>query len=153
MTVVLAVAASLTIAAVVVLTAALTRTPPHTPPRPVPPTPRPSRRALALASAGRYIDLLEEGQLRQVGDPAPDPGNGDALTVLAADPYGIITGPDGRVLLVENAPTGHGGRTVHAIPVPPDTPDPITAAAWTYDDEHHPVRTTPALYAALARRT
>jgi hypothetical protein len=129
----------------------------RTRPRPAPPTvPAPATVGLAggrrLAAAGRYVDMIQAGVLLTV-DHADDPGNGDALAVLTADPLGVLTDPDGRVLLVENAPTGHGTRTIHAIPVPPRLTDPIEAAAWTYDDEAHPVRVDPITYLRLARRT
>lgn len=103
--------------------------------------------AASLARAGHYDVMIRERMLVELGF-SHDPGNPGALLQLVADPYGVLPGsaPGGRVLLARNAPTGHGERTVHAIPVPPDITDPLAAAAWTYD--------VPAAdYARLARRT
>jgi hypothetical protein len=82
-----------------------------------------------------------------------DPGNpvGSRLVLVEH-----ITGAFGhcRILLAVNgSPNPDGTFDLVAIPVPAGFDDALAAAAWTYDDPDHPVATTPAAYAAMARRT
>ncbi len=71
---------------------------------------------------------------------------------LAEHPAGAFG--DVRVLLAVDATPGPDGRhhTV-AVPIPAHLSDPVAAAAWTYDDPTHPLRTTRATYTSLTRRT
>jgi hypothetical protein len=54
---------------------------------------------------------------------------------------------------VNATPDPDGMHELVSLRVPRRFTDPLTAVAWTYDDETHPVRCTPALYARLSRRT
>lgn len=110
--------------------------------------------AQADAKAGRWGPLIAGGWLHKVSTIAPDPGNPGQVFAVFTDPHGLAGHPGGRVLIAaDGTPDTDGHRRLHAVPVPPDLADPLEAAAWTYDDPTHPVRCTPAVYAALARRT
>lgn len=105
-------------------------------------TARLADRARTLAAAHDYWRMHTERLLVDVAPPAPDPGNPGATLRLVEDPHGAITIPRGRLLLAVNPATG----LPVAVEVPPDTADPLAAAAWTYD-------TDPDTYRGLARRT
>lgn len=110
-------------------------------------------RVWAQAEQVGWIRLLAEGVLRPVCEPRADPGNPLGTRLVLAE---HVTGAFGdcRVLLAVNpSPGPDGAHGLVAIPVPADLADPLQAAAWTYADPHHPVETTPAGYAATARRT
>lgn len=100
--------------------------------------------AHANALIHAYDRMLMRRLLTPIGLPAPDPGNPGATLRLVEDPYGAITEPGGRVLLVKNPPDGPHATT--ALPVPPHITDPVTAAAWTYSVDRD-------TYLQLARRT
>jgi hypothetical protein len=107
--------------------------------------PRPPRRPAPPVrySGDDYDALVAVGLLDLTCPPCPDPGNPGHDLRLTVDRLGVL-GDKGRLILLARDPAQEG-RAV-AIPVPPGTPDPLTAAAWTYD-------TTPDVYADLARRT
>jgi hypothetical protein len=118
-------------------------------------SPQAARKAAqADAKAGRWEPLIRGGWLHKISTSAPDPGNPGQVIAVFTDPHGLAGQPGGRVLIAaDGTPDADGHRRLHAVPVPPDIRDPLEAAAWTYDDPTHPVRCTPAVYAALARRT
>jgi hypothetical protein len=122
------------------------------------PTPRPLtgpawERAWEQAEQIGWDRLVAAGVLQLVGSPAVDPGNPLGSRLVLVEHVAGALG-DVRILLAINAAPGPDGRhDLVALPVPPDTADPLTAAAWTYDDPDHPVRTTRADYARLTRRT
>lgn len=102
------------------------------------------RDAHSLAAARAYEAMLTRRLLEPVAPPAPDPGNPGAQLRLARDVYGAVTEPRGLLLLVQNPPDGLYAPL--ALPVPPGSDDPVTAAAWTYDVPRD-------TYLQLARRT
>jgi hypothetical protein len=112
---------------------------------------RPTAAARAAAVQVGWQQLLLAGQLQLVCAPVADPGNDGRWLVLAEDPTGALG--DVRVLVgIDGSPQADGTHTVHARVVPGWLADPIAAAAWTYDDPSHPLRTTAAVYAGLAVR-
>jgi hypothetical protein len=113
------------------------------------------RAARALAGRGKWEPLVRAGWLPRVGPAVADPGNPGQRLALVTDPHGLRGhGPGARLLIAVNATPGPDGtRTAHALPVPAHFTDPVAAAAWTYDDPDHPVRTTRSVYATLTRRT
>lgn len=109
----------------------------------------------ARRAAGRrqWAGLARAGWLPVIATAA-DPGNPGRVLRLCRDPHGLAGRAGGRVLLAVNGSASPDGtHTTHALPVPAHLGDPLTAAAWTYDDPDDPVRCTPATYAALTRRT
>lgn len=121
----------------------------HRRPRPAAVDPDVERAVVELAG---WDLLLAAGRLAVVSGPIPDPGNPAGLLVLVDDRTGRL-GPV-RVLLAINAtPEPDGRRRLVALYVPHQIADALAAAAWTYDDDTHPIRVTPALYATTARRT
>jgi hypothetical protein len=109
-------------------------------------------RVWAAAEQAGWLRLLAEGVLRPVSRRL-DPGNPLGTRLVLAEHVAGGFG-DVRVLLAVNAcPGPDGAHELVAIPVPAGFDDALAAAAWTYDDPHHPVATTPAGYAGLARRT
>jgi hypothetical protein len=112
---------------------------------------RPTVAARATAEQVGWRQLLLAGQLAPVTPAVADPGNPGHWLVLAADPTGALG--DVRVLVgIDGSPSSDGSHTVHARVVPGWLDDPYAAAAWTYDDPTHPLRTTAAVYADLAVR-
>jgi hypothetical protein len=112
---------------------------------------RPTAAARAEAERVGWQQLLLAGRLEPVGAPVADPGNSGHWLVLAADPTGSLG--DVRVLIgADGSPEADGARTIHGVVVPGYFTDPIAAAAWTYDDPTHPLRTTAAVYADTALR-
>lgn len=112
---------------------------------------RPTAAARAAAEQTGWQQLLLSGRLEPVGAPVADPGNPGHWLVLACDPTGSLG--DVRVLIgADGTPEKDGSRTVHGVVVPGHFTDPIAAAAWTYDDPTHPLRTTAGDYADLAVR-
>ena len=119
-----------------------------------------------LARAGRWA--LDD--LRRIGGPdlivtsvplvRPTPRPWRSITV--ADPGNptcrlyledsTLTG-DRELVCVNATPEADGSHIQIRIPVDPRLTDPYAAAAWTYDDPAHPVRTTRDAYIALERRT
>ena len=93
-------------------------------------------------------ECIASGALVRVTGVVDDPGNPAGALALAQHRIG------GRVLLAVNAtPEPDGSHRLVTVPVPTHLRDPLSAAAWTYDDETHPVRCTPLMYAHLTRRT
>jgi hypothetical protein len=110
-------------------------------------------RVWAQAEQVGWGRLVAAGVLRPVAAPTLDPGNPVGTRLLLVE---HITGAFGecRVLLAVNgSPNADGQHDPVAIPVPPHFTDPLAAAAWTYDDPHHPLATTRAAYARLAHRS
>jgi hypothetical protein len=108
--------------------------------------------ARAVADLVGWDYLLTTGRLRIVADPIPDPGNRAGLLALVEDRQRLL-GPV-RVLLAINAtPEPNGRHRLVALLVPDWIPDPLTAVAWTYGDDDHPLPLTPAGYTHLTRRT
>jgi hypothetical protein len=94
------------------------------------------------------IEELGSGALARVSPVVDDPGNPAGALALFNHRMG------GRSLIAANAtPLPDGTHELVSLRVPRKFTDPLTAVAWTYDDETHPVRCTPALYARLSRRT
>lgn len=90
--------------------------------------------------------FIAEGNLAQVGETVPDPGNPGGDLALYDVPYSLFAEPV-RVLLCLNGTTERDGtRRRYGLTVPRHFADPVAAAAWTYD---WPVET----YRRLARRT
>jgi hypothetical protein len=107
----------------------------------------------AQAERVGWARLVAAGVLRPVAAPAIDPGNPVGARLVLVEHIGGAFG-DCRVLLALNpCPDRDGVHELVAIPVPPHFTDAIAAAAWTYDDPDHPVRTTRSTYARLTRRT
>ena len=91
---------------------------------------------------------IASGVLQRVSPVVDDPGNPAGALALCRHRMG------GRSLLAVNGtPDPDGTHRLVSIRVPTRLRDPLSAVAWTYDDETHPVRCTPALYARLSRRT
>jgi hypothetical protein len=102
----------------------------------------------------RWRVLLDRGDLVPVPGAGlvADPGNPGWELLLAEDRTGSLPGV--RVLLALNAAlTADGVREVVGLLVPDHFTDPLAAAAWTYDDPTHPLRTTREAYAATVVRT
>jgi hypothetical protein len=77
--------------------------------------------------------FVAEAGLRQVGDTVPDPGNPGHYLQLFDVPEQVYDEPV-RVLLCDNAtPERDGTRRRFGLTVPADCPDPVAAAAWTFD--------------------
>lgn len=108
--------------------------------------------ARAVAELLGWDYLLTTGRLRVIAGPVADPGNPAGVLILLEDrshAFGHV-----RILLAINAtPEPDGRRRLVGLYVPADMTDPVRAAAWTYDDEDHPIRTTATVYAAINRRT
>jgi len=107
-------------------------------------------------------DLIETGWdrfvvdagLSRVGEPVSDPGNPGHELALYDVPQRIYGDADVRVLLCTNGTVERDGtRRRFGLAVPADMPDPLTAAAWGYQDPDHPVQLTPEMYTGIARRT
>jgi hypothetical protein len=91
---------------------------------------------------------LRSGALARVSGVVVDPGNPGQVMTLAQHRIG------GLVLVAANGtPEPDGAHRLISVPVPTELRDPLSAAAWTYDDPTHPVRCTPLMYAHLTRRT
>ncbi len=115
--------------------------------------PSPARVAAARAEAEvtGWQQLLVQGRLQPVTAPVADPGNPGRWLTLAEDPTGALG--EVRVLVgVDGSPQADGQHGVHGVVVPSHLTHPIAAAAWTYDDPTHPLRTTAAAYADMAVR-
>lgn len=109
-------------------------------------------RAWAAAESAGWDRMLAAGRLRLIGAAATDPGNAGNTVRLVEATDGSLG--DVRVLLAtDGTPGSDGTHAVVAIAVPSWLTDPLQAAAWTYDDASHPLRTTAAAYAELDRRT
>jgi hypothetical protein len=94
------------------------------------------------------VEEIGSGARARVSPVVEDPGNPAGVLALFHHRIG------GRSLVAVNAtPDPDGTHELVSVPVPRRFTDPLTAVAWTYDDETHPVRCTPALYARLSRRT
>lgn len=118
-----------------------------------PPPPSQAEVAVNRAAAERagWQRLLFEGRLRPVAAPVADPGNPGRWLTLTEDPTGALG--DVRVLVgVDGSPQPDGQHDVIGVVVPGHLSDPLAAAAWTYDDPTHPLRTTAAAYADMAAR-
>jgi hypothetical protein len=118
-----------------------------------PPPPSPAQVAVNRAAAERagWQQLLVEGRLRPVAPSVACPGNPGRWLTLAEDPTGALG--DVRVLVgVDGSPQPDGQHAVIGVVVPGHLSDPIAAAAWTYDDPTHPLRTSSAVYADMAVR-
>ncbi len=103
---------------------------------------------------GQWAPLIGAGWLPRTGRTGGRPGQPGPGHRRAHRPGRAGRHPGGRVLVAVNAtPEPDGSHAVHVLPVPDHIRDPLTAAAWGYDDPAHPVRVTPATYAALTRRT
>jgi hypothetical protein len=86
-------------------------------------------------------------RLRQVGPDRPDPGNPGQLLRLYELPPGLAPDRPARLLVVTNAsPDRDGTRRTFGLPVPPDVPDALSAAALTFGVSR-------AEYAGLDRAT
>jgi hypothetical protein len=86
-------------------------------------------------------------RLRQVGPDRPDPGNPGQLLRLYDLPAGLAPDRPARLLVVTNAsPDRDGTRRTFGLPVPPDVPDALSAAALTFGVSR-------AEYAGLDRAT
>jgi hypothetical protein len=91
---------------------------------------------------------LTSGALARITPVVDDPGNPGQVMALCRHRFG------GRFLVAANGtPEPDGTHRLISVHVPEHLRDPLSAAAWTYDDESHPVRCTPTFYAHLARRT
>jgi hypothetical protein len=91
---------------------------------------------------------LRSGELARITPVVVDPGNPGQVMALAQHRTW------GRVLVAANGtPEPDGTHRLITVPVPTELADPLSAAAWTYDDPTHPVRCTAAYYALLTRRT
>ncbi|HET9655407.1 MAG TPA: hypothetical protein VFP72_08635 [Kineosporiaceae bacterium] len=91
---------------------------------------------------------IRSGRLVRVSRVVSDPGNPGGVAALFASRDGARA-----LVAVDGTPGPDGTRPLVCVPVPAHFTDPLAAAAWTYDDEAHPVRCTPGVYALLARRT
>jgi Domain of unknown function (DUF6745) len=114
-----------------------------------------------------WPQFINDAALARVGGSWPDPGNPGRALALYHAPAGVATGGEpgygdeglGVLLCANGTDEADGSRRVFGLTVPEDLPGhplfppALVAAAWTYDDESHPVRMTPELYATLARRT
>jgi hypothetical protein len=128
---------------------------PWSPPRSALALPVARIRGLEAAEAAGWAELLRAGALQPV-DVITDPGNDGRYLALVEDPTGDLGLGAVRVLVAVNgSPEKHDGtaRSVHGIPVPAGITSALGAAAWAHDDPTHPLRTTPAAYAALAMRS
>jgi hypothetical protein len=77
--------------------------------------------------------FVTDAGLAQVGATVPDPGNPGHYLALYDVPEQIYDEPV-RVLLCDNAtPERDGTRRRFGLTVPADIPDPVAAAAWTFD--------------------
>lgn len=115
---------------------------------------RPAPQPSPVVQMPRWRVLLDRGELVPVPGAGlvADPGNPGWELLLAEDRTGSLPGV--RVLLALNAALNADGvREVVGLLVPDHLTDPLTAAAWTYDDPTHPLRTTWEAYAATAVRT
>ena len=102
-------------------------------------------RRCAIEKRGWDRFVVDAG-LAQVEDNVPDPGNPGRELALYDVPAAIYDEPV-RVLLCTNGSADRDGTIRRfGLTVPADIPDPVAAAAWTYD-------VSPAEYAGLARRT
>ena len=86
-------------------------------------------------------------------DRRPDPGNPGQDAVLYDVPEQVYGEPVRVVLVTNGSPEPDGTRRRFGLTVPAQISDAVAAAAWGYDDPDSPVRLTPDMYAALARRT
>jgi hypothetical protein len=112
------------------------------------------QRVLDLAAAGKWDRVVDLGAVSVVGLPVVDPGNPGQIKALLRDNWGTFTVRGARLLLAVNGTVNADGtRNTYAIPVPDDVPDPLTADAWTYNDDEHPVKVTAQVIAEVARRT
>jgi hypothetical protein len=110
---------------------------------------------VAESEAGR---LLRAGRLRlaPVARPVcPDPGQPGRQLALAYAPGGQLDSLRSRRMVVvctDGAPDGRGRTVVRCLLVPWwQWASPAQAAAWTYVDRDHPVRSLP--YDRLEVRT
>jgi hypothetical protein len=102
-------------------------------------------RRCAIERMGWDQFVLAAG-LTRVGEPVPDPGNPGHLLALYDVPRRIYA-EHVRVLICDNAtPERDGSRRSFGLTVPADTPDPVAAAAWSFDVD-------PGDYRLLARAT
>jgi len=110
-------------------------------------------RRCAIERLGWDRFVVDAG-LSRVGEPVPDPGNPGHELALYDVPERIYGDADVRVLLCTNGTVERDGtRRRFGLAVPADMPDPLTAAAWGYQDPDHPVQLTPEMYTGIARRT
>ena len=108
------------------------------------------RRCAVERIAGRdgWSGIIAAAGWEPVGQASPDPGNpGQTLSLyhVPADQDGGLYEEPVRLLHCVNATVERDGtRHEFGLTVPAHLPDPITAAAWTFD-------VTPTQYAAIQR--